>query len=239
VYNGTELYHYIDGFDTNRSNWMRYVNPAHSLASQNLIACQYKLDIYFYSVRPIPANTELLVWYCREFAERLNYPLTGEQMVDKLKENVYPGEDQEQVVPRRQPSSQLLPASYQSTSGQPSSDAYYSAGYGGATYRPSGDDCALDLSKKADDARQVAPPLRPTPHYAVRRFDGEPAAQGEPPEKRARTEPPPLPAGAGTVAPPPGGARSPTSATHGYVNLKKDIIGKLNGRFAQPPTPPR
>ena len=34
--------------------------------------------IYFYTIKPILPNTELLVWYCKEFATRLNYPLTGE-----------------------------------------------------------------------------------------------------------------------------------------------------------------
>jgi hypothetical protein len=63
---------------------MRYVNPAYSSESQNLIACQYKMNIYFYTIKPILPNQELLVWYCREFAERLNYPLTGEQMLQRI-----------------------------------------------------------------------------------------------------------------------------------------------------------
>ena len=33
-------------------------------------------------------NQELLVWYCREFAERLQYPLTGEMMLMKIRESV-------------------------------------------------------------------------------------------------------------------------------------------------------
>lgn len=64
---------------------MRYVNPAYSSESQNLIACQYKMDIFFYTIKPILPNQELLVWYCREFAERLNYPLTGEQMLQRIR----------------------------------------------------------------------------------------------------------------------------------------------------------
>lgn len=84
VYHNNELYHYIDGLDVAKSNWMRFVNPAHSLSYQNLVACQIGLDIHFYTIKPIPANTELLVWYCREFAERLNYPPTGEAMMMKI-----------------------------------------------------------------------------------------------------------------------------------------------------------
>ncbi|KAJ8887232.1 hypothetical protein PR048_013447 [Dryococelus australis] len=88
VYKDNELYYYIDGYDTKKSNWMRYVNPAYSSESQNLIACQYKMNIYFYTIKPILPNQELLVWYCREFAERLNYPLTGELMLQRIRQQV-------------------------------------------------------------------------------------------------------------------------------------------------------
>lgn len=43
-------------------------------------------NIYFYTIKPILPNQELLVWYCKEFATRLNYPLTGEQMLLKIRE---------------------------------------------------------------------------------------------------------------------------------------------------------
>lgn len=43
VYKNNELFYYIDGYDVQKSNWMRYVNPAYSSESQNLIACQYKV----------------------------------------------------------------------------------------------------------------------------------------------------------------------------------------------------
>ena len=43
VYKDNELFYYMDGYDTSKSNWMRYVNPAYSSAAQNLIACQYKV----------------------------------------------------------------------------------------------------------------------------------------------------------------------------------------------------
>ncbi|XP_042881513.1 PR domain zinc finger protein 1-like isoform X1 [Penaeus japonicus] len=88
VYKENELYYYIDGYDTTRANWMRYVNPAYSSEAQNLIACQYKTNIYFYTIKPILPNQELLVWYCKEFATRLNYPLTGELMLQKIRQQV-------------------------------------------------------------------------------------------------------------------------------------------------------
>ncbi|XP_033219465.1 PR domain zinc finger protein 1-like [Belonocnema kinseyi] len=88
VYKDNELFYYIDGYDVQKSNWMRYVNPAYSSESQNLIACQYQTHIYFYTIKPILPNQELLVWYCKEFADRLNYPETGEQMLQRIRQQV-------------------------------------------------------------------------------------------------------------------------------------------------------
>ncbi|XP_036173026.1 PR domain zinc finger protein 1 isoform X2 [Myotis myotis] len=84
IYSGGELHHFIDGFNEEKSNWMRYVNPAHSAQEQNLAACQNGMNIYFYTIKPIPADQELLVWYCRDFAERLHYPYPGELTVVNL-----------------------------------------------------------------------------------------------------------------------------------------------------------
>ncbi|XP_057595399.1 PR domain zinc finger protein 1 isoform X2 [Hippopotamus amphibius kiboko] len=78
IYSRGELHHFIDGFNEEKSNWLRYVNPAHSAREQNLAACQNGMSIYFYTIKPVPANQELLVWYCRDFAERLHYPYPGE-----------------------------------------------------------------------------------------------------------------------------------------------------------------
>lgn len=50
---------------------MRYVNPARSPAEQNLVACQNGGDIFFYTIRPVEPDQELLVWYSHEFAQRL------------------------------------------------------------------------------------------------------------------------------------------------------------------------
>uniref|UniRef100_A0A3Q2GNT5 PR domain zinc finger protein 1 n=1 Tax=Cyprinodon variegatus TaxID=28743 RepID=A0A3Q2GNT5_CYPVA len=83
-----EFHHFVDGLDETRSNWMRYVNPAKSAAEQNLAACQNGMEIYFYTVKPVPAGAELLVWYCRDFARRLRYPPSGELMMEKLSDPV-------------------------------------------------------------------------------------------------------------------------------------------------------
>ncbi|XP_070691129.1 PR domain zinc finger protein 1a [Pempheris klunzingeri] len=88
IYVDREFHHFVDGLDETRSNWMRYVNPAHSAAEQNLAACQNGMEIYFYTVKPVPAGAELLVWYCHDFARRLHYPPSGELMMQKLKQSL-------------------------------------------------------------------------------------------------------------------------------------------------------
>ncbi|KAG8176978.1 hypothetical protein JTE90_024798 [Oedothorax gibbosus] len=71
IYKNEKEFYYLDGFDVKKSNWMRHVSPAFQASKQNLVACQVKGDIYFYTVKPIPPNNELLVWYCREYAQRM------------------------------------------------------------------------------------------------------------------------------------------------------------------------
>ncbi|XP_016122790.1 PR domain zinc finger protein 1-like [Sinocyclocheilus grahami] len=88
IYSNGDFHHFVDGLDEEKSNWMRYVNPAHSQQEQNLAACQNGMNIYFYTVKAIPADQELLVWYCPEFARRLNYPASGEIMMQKLKQSL-------------------------------------------------------------------------------------------------------------------------------------------------------
>lgn len=81
VFKNNTVYQFIDNSDTTKSSWMHYVNFSYNTVQQNLIACQIDFNIYFYTTKPIPPNTELMVWYCREYADRLNYPLTGEEML--------------------------------------------------------------------------------------------------------------------------------------------------------------
>lgn len=80
-------FYYIDGFDVQKANWMRYVNAAFSQESQNLVACQIGKSIFFYTIKHILPHQELLVWYCKEFAMRLNYPLSGQLMIQALSES--------------------------------------------------------------------------------------------------------------------------------------------------------
>ncbi|KAG7263659.1 hypothetical protein CRUP_037991 [Coryphaenoides rupestris] len=50
VFSGGRLHHIVDALDEERSNWMRYVNPACRGLQQNLVACQSGADVYFYTV---------------------------------------------------------------------------------------------------------------------------------------------------------------------------------------------
>lgn len=63
---------------------MRYVNPARRPEDQNLAACQTGMAIYFYAVRAVPPGQELLVWYCPELANRLNYTPPGELATERI-----------------------------------------------------------------------------------------------------------------------------------------------------------
>ncbi|XP_041964323.1 PR domain zinc finger protein 1a isoform X1 [Alosa sapidissima] len=100
IYSDGKFHHFVDGLNEDKSNWMRYVNPAHSEQEQNLAACQNGMSIYFYTVQAIPAGQELLVWYCPEFARRLHYPASGEIMMQKLKQSLMEAKQQvtEEVV---------------------------------------------------------------------------------------------------------------------------------------------
>lgn len=96
IFQDNEVCQYMDVSDTSRSNWMHYVNFSYSSGQQNLIACQIDYNIYFYTIKPIPPNTEILVWYSREYAERLNIPRTGEEMLQAWKRQVV---DQQIALP--------------------------------------------------------------------------------------------------------------------------------------------
>lgn len=169
IYKDNELYYYIDGFDTSKANWMRYVNPAYSSESQNLIACQYKMNIYFYTIKPILPNQELLVWYCKEFAERLNYPLTGEQMLQRIRQQVQQSSDVITVNTTEQnicKDGSAPPYEHQltPTDGSVRSDeGYHSNGYHDDAFTPPEDSSdedsennyVLDFSKKAKETTVI------------------------------------------------------------------------------------
>ncbi|XP_050664985.1 zinc finger protein 271-like [Leptidea sinapis] len=62
----------VDAADGNNSNWMRFINCSRHWSEHNLVAFQYKGELYYCTIRTIPRNTELMVYYGSEFAHRLH-----------------------------------------------------------------------------------------------------------------------------------------------------------------------
>ena len=68
--------HFVDGADESCSNWMRFVNCSRCEEEQNLVAFQFRGDIYYRSYKTILPNTELMVWYGEKYAEDLGISTT-------------------------------------------------------------------------------------------------------------------------------------------------------------------
>ncbi|XP_055019792.1 PR domain zinc finger protein 1a [Boleophthalmus pectinirostris] len=119
IYEDGELHHFVDGLDESRSNWMRYVNPAHCEADQNMAACQKGMDVYFYTTRAVAAGTELLVWYSREYAARLHYPPSGEAMMHRLKQSLLEVKQQQASEERLSPPTSASPTHVTPNHGTP------------------------------------------------------------------------------------------------------------------------
>ncbi|XP_063798466.1 histone-lysine N-methyltransferase PRDM9 isoform X2 [Pseudophryne corroboree] len=68
---GKDSHEYIDARDEKNANWMRYVNCARHEEEQNLVAFQYRRQIYYRACKAIIPYTELLVWYGEEYGKEL------------------------------------------------------------------------------------------------------------------------------------------------------------------------
>ncbi|XP_063597531.1 zinc finger protein PLAG1-like isoform X1 [Penaeus indicus] len=71
----------LDTQQEERSNWMIFVRPAERKSEQNLVAFQYKGDIYFATIKEIPAQCELKVWFSKDYAERMGTRILAEEGV--------------------------------------------------------------------------------------------------------------------------------------------------------------
>ena len=76
VKDGKVLY-YVNGADVQESNWMRFVNCSRVEEEQNLIAYQYRGEIFYRAYKDIQAGSELLVWYGEAYATHLGINLDG------------------------------------------------------------------------------------------------------------------------------------------------------------------
>lgn len=86
---------FVDGKDVSRANWMRYVLPAYRQSLQNLVAYQDGDQIFFLTTKAIPADEEMTVWYCKEFARRMGYPTSGEVMMERVRQKQQPEKELE------------------------------------------------------------------------------------------------------------------------------------------------
>nr|CAD2129447.1 unnamed protein product [Meloidogyne enterolobii] len=73
IFSSNNASHLLRLIETNsrKANWMKNVQMAENKEEQNLVACQYDNEIYFYTIRSIQPNTELLFWYSHEYAQHL------------------------------------------------------------------------------------------------------------------------------------------------------------------------
>ena len=71
IFKDKKRIYYINGQKRSTANWMRYVNCARNESEQNLIAYQYRSQIYYRSFKPIHPGKELLVYYGEEYAKEL------------------------------------------------------------------------------------------------------------------------------------------------------------------------
>ncbi|XP_066120603.1 histone-lysine N-methyltransferase PRDM9-like [Saccopteryx bilineata] len=68
---GRNCNEYVDGKDESWANWMRYVNYARNDEEQNLVAFQYRRQIFYRTCRVIRPDCELLVGYSDVCGQKL------------------------------------------------------------------------------------------------------------------------------------------------------------------------
>ncbi len=61
----------IDSSDPAHSNWMKFINCARSGEEQNMMAFQYRGEIYYRTFKDVHPGAELLVWYGDQYANDL------------------------------------------------------------------------------------------------------------------------------------------------------------------------
>ncbi|XP_066239786.1 histone-lysine N-methyltransferase PRDM7-like [Saccopteryx leptura] len=76
---GRNCHEYVDGKDESWANWMRYVNCARNDEEQNLVAFQYRRQIFYRTCQVIKPDCELLVWYGDEFGQKLGIKCGSKQ----------------------------------------------------------------------------------------------------------------------------------------------------------------
>ncbi|KAK3100301.1 hypothetical protein FSP39_017857 [Pinctada imbricata] len=90
--------HFVNAYGMKNSNWMRYVNCARSESEQNLVAFQYRGQIYYRTYKEIKPGTELLVWYGHEYGKELGIIRKKLEIAPKFVNGVGSMEERMQVT---------------------------------------------------------------------------------------------------------------------------------------------
>ena len=77
--------HFLDGGDEAHSNWMRFVNCSRCEDEQNLVAYQYRGEIYYRTYKSVNPGKELLVWYGESYAKDLGISVNDSNDENKRK----------------------------------------------------------------------------------------------------------------------------------------------------------
>lgn len=72
--------HFLDGRDESHSNWMRFVNCSRCEDEQNLVAHQFRGEIYYRTYKYVNPGEELLVWYGESYAKDLGISVCEDQV---------------------------------------------------------------------------------------------------------------------------------------------------------------
>merc|ERR1719233_1847579 len=81
---------------------MKYVKPAYKSSTQNLVAYQEGKDVFFLTIKPIKVDEEITFWFCKDYSERLKCPLTGDLMMEHMKQQQRQLQWQHQLMQQQQ-----------------------------------------------------------------------------------------------------------------------------------------
>ncbi|XP_066214150.1 histone-lysine N-methyltransferase PRDM7-like [Saccopteryx leptura] len=76
---GRNCHEYVNAKNEFWANWMRYVNCARDDEEQNLVAFQYRRQIFYRTCQVIKPDCELLVWYGGEYGQKLGINYLSKQ----------------------------------------------------------------------------------------------------------------------------------------------------------------
>ncbi len=76
------IVHFVNALDEKTSNWMRYMNSATCKAEQNVTAFQFKQEIYYRTIKPIPAGEELRVFCGVDYNKKCGLDPSTEPLSD-------------------------------------------------------------------------------------------------------------------------------------------------------------